>query len=488
MKGEVHDWTKFMNTNHQLLKISKKAFLNVLYILLGLIVVAGIITLIIPAGNYDRDTSGRIIDGTYHLISDVNYPIWRWILAPFEIFGSSDAISILMIGLFLLILGGTFTVMDQTGGIRVIIKRLIVTFKDHKYMLLRLVLLMFMIFGAFFGIFEESVALMPVLILLSLSLGWDTMTGIAMSLLAAGFGFATAITNPFSIGIASDLAQTNILAGALYRILIFVIIYALLQFVVVRHAKKVEKDPQKSPTYEMDLDKVKDFDLDQEMPLENEQKVFKVYVTLFIILFIGILSVGFLELLFELSIPAIPVMAAIFLIGGILGGYIVSNQWLQTLKTFWHGMLGVAPAFILIVLAVSVKHVIVSAQVMDTILFHLAELLKNQGPIAAILMIYLLVLVIQFFIGSASAKAFLIMPLLIPLVDLLQMTREIAILAFIFGDGYTNVIFPTNGVLLIGLSIAGVSFTKWFKYTYKLQIATLVLTILFLIIAVWIGY
>ncbi|MFA5526845.1 MAG: hypothetical protein WC992_08470, partial [Acholeplasmataceae bacterium] len=221
-----------MNTNHQLLKISKKAFLNVLYILLGLIVVAGIITLIIPAGNYDRDTSGRIIDGTYHLISDVNYPIWRWILAPFEIFGSSDAISILMIGLFLLILGGTFTVMDQTGGIRVIIKRLIVTFKDHKYMLLRLVLLMFMIFGAFFGIFEESVALMPVLILLSLSLGWDTMTGIAMSLLAAGFGFATAITNPFSIGIASDLAQTNILAGALYRILIFVIIYALLQFVV----------------------------------------------------------------------------------------------------------------------------------------------------------------------------------------------------------------------------------------------------------------
>jgi uncharacterized ion transporter superfamily protein YfcC len=345
-----------------------------------------------------------------------------------------------------------------------------------------------MIFGAFFGIVEESVALMPVLILLSLSLGWDTLTGMAMSLLAAGFGFATAITNPFSIGIASSLAGTEILSGALYRLFVFGVMYAVLQGVVVHHAKKIEKDPKLSPTYEIDQGKVRHFDLNQAMPFKNERLTYRTYATLFIVLLIGIVSVGLLELLFDISIPAIPVMAAIFLIGGIIGGFLVSKKWGYTFKTFGHGMLGVAPAFILIVLAVSVKHVIVSAQVMDTLLFHLSNTLRNQGPIAAILMIYLLVLIIQFFIGSASAKAFLLMPLLIPLVDLLSMSRELAILAFIFGDGYTNVIFPTNGVLLIGLSIAGVSYTKWFKYTYKLQLLTLGLTIMFLILAVWIGY
>jgi uncharacterized ion transporter superfamily protein YfcC len=100
----------------------------------------------------------------------------------------------------------------------------------------------------------------------------------------------------------------------------------------------------------------------------------------------------------------------------------------------------------------------------------------------------MLVLLIQFFIGSASAKAFLIMPIILPLVALIGLSKEIAILAFIFGDGYTNVIFPTNGVLLIGLSIASVSYSKWFKFTYKLQIVTLILTIIFLFIGIWIGY
>jgi len=477
-----------MNDKHQLLAISKKAFINVLLILVGLIVCAGIITLIIPAGTFDRDVSGQIIDGTYHVIDDVNYPIWRWIIAPFEVLVSSDAISVIMIGLFLLILGGTFTLMDETGGIRVMIKHLIERFKDHKYTLLRLVILVFMIFGAFFGIFEESIALMPVLILLSLSLGWDTLTGMAMSLLAAGFGFATAMTNPFSIGIASNLAGTEILSGALYRLLIFTIMYLILQWIVTRHAKKIEDHPELSPTYDIDQGKVKHFDLHQAMPFQREHLTYRTYVILFIVLFIGIISVGLLELFFDISIPAIPVMAAIFLCGGLFAGWVVSKKWSYTLKTFGRGMLGVAPAFILIILAVSVKHVIVSAQVMDTLLYHLSTMLNNQGPITAILMIYLLVLIIQFFIGSASAKAFLLMPLLIPLVDLLSMSRELAILAFIFGDGYTNVIFPTNGVLLIGLSIAGVSYTKWFKYTYKLQLITLVMTIIFLIIAVWIGY
>lgn len=125
---------------------------------------------------------------------------------------------------------------------------------------------------------------------------------------------------------------------------------------------------------------------------------------------------------------------------------------------------------------------------MDTILNFLANILMRQSPIVGILLIYALVLVIQFFIGSASAKAYLIMPLIIPLVGLIGISNELAILAFIFGDGYTNVIFPTNGVLLIGLSIASVSYAKWFKFTAILQVLTLALTILLLIGAYFVGY
>lgn len=476
-----------MEHNSNLLSISKKAFLNVIYILLFLILSAGLVTLIIPSGAFDREADGTIVSGSFSFLTETTYPLWRILTAPFEVLVGPDAVSVIMIGLFLIILGGTFAVMDKTGGIKVIIQSLIVRFKNNKYLLLRLIILMFMLFGAFFGIFEESIALLPILILLSLSLGWDTLTGLGMCLLAAGFGFATAVTNPFSIGVASSLAGINILNGALYRILIFIIMYGVLQFFLVHHAKKVEENPTLSPTYDIDLNKSRQFDLSHQK-LDNESLILKTYVWLFIILFIGILLTSVLELAFDISIPAIPVMALIFLVGGLVGGWLVTKDMKKTLKIYGQGMLGVAPAFILIMLAVSVKHIISEAQVMDTILYYLSNLLDGKSPIISILFIYMLVLLIQFFIGSASAKAFLIMPIILPLVALIGLSREIAILAFIFGDGYTNVIFPTNGVLLIGLSIASVSYSKWFKFTYKLQIVTLVLTIIFLFIGIWIGY
>ncbi|PKK93327.1 MAG: hypothetical protein CVV61_05235 [Tenericutes bacterium HGW-Tenericutes-6] len=181
-------------------------------------------------------------------------------------------------------------------------------------------------------------------------------------------------------------------------------------------------------------------------------------------------------------------MAVIFLIGGLLSGYLIMHSIKKTLKLFFLGMLGVLPAILLILLAVSVKHIITEAMIMDTILYYLSNILSNTSQVLAILFIYLFVLVIQFFIGSASAKAFLIMPILIPLVSFIGISKELSILAFVFADGYTNVIFPTNAVLLIGLSIAQVSYSKWFRFTYKIQMITLILTIAFLWIGLLIGY
>jgi len=490
MKGFV-----LMNNQKSLLHISKNAFLSVFVILLVLVVASGILTHLIPAGSYDYSDNGSIIENSYRTLPDVpGYPIWKWFLAPFMVFGGSDAINIIAISIFLLILGGTFTIMDKTGGIHVIIKKLILRYQNRKYVLLRLVILVFMLFGAFFGIFEESMALLPIMILLSLSLGWDTLVGVGMCLLAAGFGFASAITNPFSVGIATELARTisgeniNLLSGVFFRLFVFAIMYLLLSTFLVRYAKKVETNPERSPMFEEDKKKARDFDLSKSLPFENENLIFKSFTIMFVVLLGFVVLASILDLVAKISVPTIPLMALTFLIGGITSGFIVTKDAKKTWTFFANGALGVAPAILLILLAASVKHIITEAQIMDTILHTIATALSDKSPIVGVLIIYALVLFLQFFIGSASAKAFLIMPLLVPLAGLIGITNQLAILAFIFGDGYTNVIFPTNGVLLIGLSIASVGYAKWFKWTAVLQLITLVLTTLLLILAYYTGY
>ncbi|MFA5274796.1 MAG: AbgT family transporter [Candidatus Izemoplasmatales bacterium] len=473
----------------ELINISKKSFISVVVILLVLMIFAGVMTLLIPQGSYARDAGGGIIPDSFIYAADpVSYPFWRWFIAPVTILFSTDALNVIMISLFLLILGGTFSLMDKTGGIRVMIQKLIDKFQTKKYVLLRLVILVFMMFGAFFGIFEESVALLPIMIMLSLSLGWDTMTGIGMCLLAAGFGFASGITNPFSVGIASEFAGISVLSGVWYRLIVFVIMYLLLSTFLVIYAKRIEKNPSLSPTFKEDEKKTKDFDLLSDQMPKNAGLIFKSYTTMFAVVLLVIILTGVLELTGLLSISAIPIIAIAFLVGGLISGVLITKNLKQTGKMFLGGALSVAPAVLLIFMAASVKHIIESGMIMDTILYYLANLLSGKSPIVGLLLIYALVLLIEFAIGSSSAKAFLVMPLLVPLVPLIGISNELAILAFVFGDGYTNVIFPTNGVLLIGLSIASVSYPKWFKFTILLQLATLAVTVLMLVIGVWIGY
>ncbi len=477
-----------MNENKNLINISKKSFFSVLIILTTLMVAAFILTYIIPQGEYLRDINNNIIADSFRYLDVNNLPIYKLFTAPFEIFASSDGITVIMICIFLLVLGGFFQVMDKINGIKVVIKKLIIRFKDQKYKLIRIIVLIFMMFGAFFGVFEESVALLPIMILLSLSLGFDTLLALGMTLLAAGFGFATAITNPFSVGVASEIAGINILSGGLYRLFIFGVMYLLISSFLVMYAKKIEKNPEKSLTYEADIKKSRDFEINSELKIDNEDKIFKIFTTVFLVLILVIVLSSLLQLIFSISIPTIPLMAVTFLLGGFIAGLLVTKDLKFVSKAFLNGMLSVLPAILLIILATSVKHIISEGQIIDTILNSLVTLFSDKPALIGIVGIYFIILFIQFFIGSASAKAFLIMPILIPLVSLLGITKELAILAFIFGDGYTNVIFPTNGVLLIGLSIANISYGKWFKWTYKLQLITLFLTLIFLVIGLYLGY
>lgn len=473
-------------TEKQFLQINKRSSFTALFILVAILFASYFLTLLIPQGEYV--TVGGIRE--YQLIEPrQSYSFGKFLLSPFLIFGSSHGITIIAISLFLLILGGSFNVIDKTGGIKSILSWLVTKFKDKRLTLVYAVILFFMLFGSLFGIFEESITLLPIIIMLALSMGWDTFTGLAMCLLATGFGFSSAITNPFSVGLGSQAMGISLVSGMWYRILIFIIMYGLLCLFVTRHIKQIEKDPTKSPTYESDLIKKENLKLDLAEKDENQGLTLKVYATLFITLLVAIILSSILGSFIDaLSGLSIPIIALIFLFGTIISLLVLKVPFKEGAKYFFKGVLGILPSILLIILAGSIRLVLENGKVMDTIIHELSTALSGGSPILGILFVYFITLVIQFFIGSASAKIILIIPIISAIATNVGITQNIALLSFIFGDGFTDLIYITNPILLISLGVAGFSYGKWLKKTWLLQVIILVITTLLLILGHYIGY
>lgn len=475
---------------NQGIKISMKSFLSSVIILLILMIASGMLTRILPPGEYDRIiVEGReTIDvNSFEFIGKQDYPFYRWFTAPVEVLWSDDALTVIVIILFILFIGGTFTILEKSGIVKYAMDKIVEKFSSNKYVLLSVLTLFFMLFGSLFGIFEEIIALVPICVALSYSLGWDSLTGLGMSALASGFGFAAAIFNPFTVGVAQELAGLPPFSGFLYRILIFAIIYALLLFFLLKYSMKIEKDPMLSPVYaEDELQKQKysgHTRNEEENP--NLQKAIRIFTVFLIIILLLILSGFFVEFISSITLPAV---AVLFLIGGLLAGHASKYTTGSLFKDWMQGLLGIAPSVILILMAMSVKVIITNGKVMDTILYYAFNIISGYSPYAAGLLVYLLVLVLEFFIGSASAKAFLVIPIIIPITDMIGVTRQAAVQAFCFGDGFSNMLFPTNAALMIALGLTPVSYAKWFKWVIKLQLAAFVTAVILLFIAIGFGY
>ncbi|MDD3191143.1 MAG: Na+/H+ antiporter NhaC family protein [Bacilli bacterium] len=460
-------------TENQILKINKKSFIIVCIILGILMTLTYILTYLVPKGEF--------VEGVYQTIPSFNLPVWKWIGAPVLVLGSDSGLNIIVISLFIIILSGSFQVMNKTDGISSIIGYLVNRFSNNKKLLMSLIVLLFMGLGAFFGIFEEAVTLLPIIVLLALSLGWDTFTGLGMCLLAAGFGFSTAITNPFSIGLGSTVMGISLMEGMGYRLILFFIMYGLLLLFLFIHIKKIEKKPQSSITYESDEEKRKDM----LFHLEQNPRALRVYTIFFLILLALIILSSILPFLQGYSIP---IIALAFLVGIFICGLRLSHSFLTILKWFLSGMKAMAPAIIMILMAASIQYILNEGKVLDTLIYQLESVFAGGSKFKAVLFIYLLILIIQFFIGSASAKIPLLLPILSQLATNVGITKNIALLAFVFGDGFTDLIYPTNPVLLIALGMVGLSYPKWFKKTGLLQLAILIITVVFLYIAFLINY
>ncbi len=470
-------------------QISKKAFLQSVAIIFFLMITAGVLTRIIPAGQYTRSlVDGRetIDPNSYELTIQPDYPVWRWFTAPFEVLGADGNITVIAIILFILLVGIAFAVMEKSGILKSVISRIIKKFGGRKYAMLLVITFFFMALGAFFGIFEEVIPLVPIIIALAFSLGWDSLIGLGMSVLATNLGFSLAVFNPFTIGVSQKLAELPMFSGAIPRIFLFLAGYGILAVFLTSYAKKIDKYPEKSPVYKEDLGekhRLGSFEVDESNDPRMRRAI--IFLILFFTLILGVLVgspfIGFL------SDYALPITGLLFVIGGV-GSGLIAGAGKATWRAAWDGFLGIAPAIPLLLMAASVRYIVQMGGILDTLLHSASSFTINLSPLSAALSIYGLTLVLELFITSGSAKALLLIPILIPLADFAGVNRQIAVSAYTFGDGFTNLAYPTNAALLITLSLTVVPYTKWLKWILPLWFWILLVTIVFLGIAILLNY
>ena len=465
--------------------ISIRSFITVTVILLAILILCGSLSYFVPQGEFARDEAGNILPDTYTqgIVKGISFR--RVLSAPVRVFASEDAVTIIMISIFLLIMSGVFNILEKTGGIKIFIEMIMRKLRDRGGPVVCISVLIFMLFGSLFGMFEELVTLLPLIIVFMLSMKMDTMMGLGACLLAACFGFSTAITNPFSVGTASQFAGIPTSTGVWLRILFFFIVYLVLCGFLLLYLKRIEADPTVSPTYAADLKRRETLRDEIGKTPENQDKIFRVYSVFFAIQGMVLVAIACIR---SISSLAIPILAASFLITGLITGTMASGKFGQILIWFLRGAVAMLPAVIMIAIASSVKLVMDESNIIDTVMYFVLNMLAGKGKFVTVLLIYALILFLQIFIGSASAKIFLVMPIVLPIANALGVSPSLVILTYCMADGFTDVILPTNPVLLIGLSMAGVSYWKWLKWTWKLQLLLFAISILVLLFGVAIGY
>lgn len=334
-------------------------------------------------------------------------------------------------------------------------------------------MLFFMSMGAFIGSFEECVPLVPIVVGLAVALGWDELTGLGMSLLAVGCGFASGVCNPFTVGVAQELAGLPMFSGMWFRFVAFVLLYGVLHFFVKHHALKIAKPIENIEVHD-------DF--------VSNRKMDKALVTFAVILGLGILVVLSSVFITALQDYTMIIVALMFLVAGLSSVIISGMKGKELFKSFGYGIVTVLPAVFMILMASSIKYTLVEGKILDSILYAAVKIAETLPQGIVILFIYLIVLGLNFFISSGSAKAFLLMPLIVPLAQIFDISSQLSVVAFAFGDGFSNVLYPTNPVLLISLGMVGVTYVQWLKWSLKIQLAILGVTSALLLFGLAIGY
>lgn len=461
---------------------------------------------------------------------------WQVFSALFKGFVKQSGIII-----FTLMIGGAFWIMNTSKAIDVGIFAFLKFTKrlEHNPVIKKLgvdniimvmIMTLFSFFGAVFGMSEETIAFTIILIPLAISMGYDSIVGVGLVYVAAHLGFSGAILNPFTIGIAQGLADISLFSGIEFRIFCWIVINIIGFTFVLRYAAKVKKNPQKSIMWEEDAYWRKK-ESDQQEKLEYYTPKMAWFVYGFIVVVLAAFAFFYPHTEMKLgnstfSFHALPILTVIFAVAGFFtlrksvhyfilllltytivflivgvmgyGWYVMEIATLflalgvasglsidksadDIAKLFLEGVKDILSAAIIIGLAGGIIVTLDEGGIIDSILYGLSQAMVNFGEIASIGVMYMIQTVINVAIPSGSAKAAITMPIMAPFSDLIGVSRQATVMAFQFGDGFTNMITPTSGVLIAVLGVARIPYDKWVKWVWPLVALLIVVGFLLLI-------
>ncbi len=456
--------------------MKRSRFPDSLVLIFAMIVVAQLLTYVLPAGAFERaevDGHERVVAGTYQQIADAEpvSPLTSLLSVPKGLEEGADIIFLVFI------VGGAIGVIRATGAIDALIGLAIHAFGHRQLPLVAGMVTLFALGSSFIGMAEEYMPFIPILVTMCIALRLDAMVAMGIVYIGAGIGYGCAAYNPFTVVIGQTIGGLPTYSGQGFRwvMLVFFLIVGIHH--IMRYAKRIQRDPGKSLVG--DVDYSKGFEMPEDVRLTGARLTLLLAFAALIGLFVwGAKSRDWY--LVELS--------AIFLGLALLGTVLAKLTPNAAARHFCQGASEMTTTALLIGFARTIKVVLDEGQVTDTVIQSMATPLQSLPAELSAIGMFAVQCVCNFFIPSGSGQAYVTMPIMTPLADLTGITRQTAVLAYQLGDGLTNMIVPTNALLMGMLALGRIPFQSWMRFIGPLMLKLFVLASVFLVIAVRIGY
>lgn len=426
---------------------------HVYILLLAVILICAALSYIIPAGQYDmvmKDDTEIVDADSFQYVEQTPVSLMQFLTAVPR--GMQESAQIIF---FIFIVGGAMAVVNETKAIEAGMGRLIKLLKNKSILIIPVVIVLFGLCASVFGMSEEMIPFVPIFVSLAIAMGFDSLTGAAMVLCAAGAGFAGAFMNPFTVQVAQGIADLELLSGMGFRIVLFCFMMLIPSFFLIRWALKVKKNPQLSPMYEIDQQREEKVDLEELPPFGLREKIILIVFVLAIVLLVyGVINYGwYMDQIAALFLGMSFVIAAI---GGI--GF---NRYANVLGK---GMADICSGALVVGFARGILVVMTDGNILHTILHAAAGFLGELPSMVSAIGMYIFQCLLNFLVPSGSGQAAVSMPIMAPLSDLVGVTRQTACVAFQIGDGISNIFTPTSGFFMAALAMVKIPWNKWAKW------------------------
>jgi len=459
---------------------------HTLVILFGMVILAQILTYVIPAGSFDRVENDKgqlqVVPGSFHLTPETPAlsPAAFLMAVPKGLSGAHKII------LFVFIIGGTFAVLRSTGAVDAGMGALLRRWGNRPFWLVAGGTALFAVGSSTVGFGEEYYPFVPVLISMTLALGYDRLTAIAIVMIGYGVGFGAATINPFTTLIAQDIAGLQPASGLWYRMVLFVIFVPIGIHHVWSYAKKVGRDPAASLVADVSVPDSVSIPsrenaeaMGDKAPMTAKQK-----------LILAVVGSAMVLLVFGMSMWhwGLDEMQGVFVAVTLIIAVIARMSPDRTAVEFGRGAASLTSVALLIGVARGIQVVLDDGGVVDTMVYGISVPIEQLPGVLSAVGMFFAQTVANFFIPSGSGQAFVTMPIMAPLADLVGVNRQVAVLAFQFGDGFSNILIPTQYVLVGILAMAGVPYDRWLRFILPFMVKIGIVGSIALAVAVLIGY